>query len=100
MNATVERKWAARKINVGDYILPSNDQQTLWRLRAYDEDGSGPARGRYWELWRWAGDVSDEVAIADSIIERNWDRWELVASVIRTRADAIEEALRIGAGES
>ena len=35
-----ERKYQMTRISAGDYLLPSNDGKTLWRICAYEEDGS------------------------------------------------------------
>ena len=36
----MERKYVITKLREGDYLLPSNDAQTIWRLASHEEDGS------------------------------------------------------------
>lgn len=87
------------KVARGDYLLPSNDGATLWRIYSYTD---GPSCGldpevfpmdfTAWALRRWTGSggLQAPVDIED------WDRWEEVAVGLKTRAAAIAEALRIG----
>jgi hypothetical protein len=101
---TPERKWVLTKVGPGDYLLPSNDAQTLWRLRSYED---GPSHGldvnwsrdrTFWELWRWKGRIDEHEEIAESLDEGRWsDRWEHVESSLASRREAIDAALRLGA---
>lgn len=77
----VERRYALTKIAPGDYLLPSNDGGTLWRIRRYD-------RGR-WSLWQWLG----LIAPGERPDPDNESEWELSAGGLPTREAAIREAL-------
>ena len=95
--STMKRKYALIRIAKGDYLLPSNDAQTIWRIRRYvDGPSSGimdwPSDREVWGLWRWEGDLRQ----SDYVDTEDLERWELVGGALRTRADAIEEALRVG----
>jgi hypothetical protein len=90
----IERKYALTKVAAGDYLLPSNDAQTIWRLVRYED---GPSHGLadwprdrpVWAAYRWTGPLGAVDAGIDA-----WDRWELQESSCETRADAIQAALR------
>jgi len=43
---TTARKYVMTRIDKGDYLLPSNDGETLWRIRQYMD---GPS----WGLLDW-----------------------------------------------
>lgn len=97
MSATVERRYALTKVAAGDYLLPSSDARTLWRIRRYVDGPSAgitdwPRDREVWGVWRWLGEVAPgEFADPD-----DWDRWEHHAGLCATRADAIAEALAWG----
>ena len=91
MPATVERKYALTRIKAGDYLLPSNDGNTIWRIAKYVE---GPSTGiedwprdrDVWGVWRRTGsglyvDLND------------WDCFAFHGGMYNTRADAIAGAL-------
>jgi hypothetical protein len=95
--APAQRKYALIKVSRGDYLLPSNDGLTLWRIAQYTE---GPSTGLYdwptdrqvWGAWKWEGrmppgEFEDPVA---------WDQWSLWSGMCESRAEAIREALRLG----
>lgn len=97
------RKYAMTRISAGDYILPSNDGKTLWRIYQYDEDGSAevsgdgkrwrPLIGKFWGTAKYerpfhnAGERIDH----DFLDWSNWLVWE---TELLTRKAAIEAALR------
>jgi len=89
MPDTIERRYALTKVAPGDYLLPSNDGRTIWRIARYDERPNW----RLWGLWRWRNEGADVFAYIDTA---DWDRWEMVDARSETRAEAIREALRIG----
>lgn len=99
----MERKYVMTKIGAGDYLLPSNDEGTLWRLRTY-EDGRvnglerGPWCAEYWELRRWTGGgpLDGNVRMVASLVDDDFEPWEWVAGSFRKRSEAIEEAMRLG----
>lgn len=87
-----QRKYVMTKIGPGDYLLPSNDAETIYRIRRYED---GPSQGLDWErdkevwgVWRWLG-----LADAKGIDLDDQDRWEMVDANCRTRAEAVDEAL-------
>lgn len=97
---TIERKFALVRVEAGDYLLPSNDEQTIWRVARYWEDGSlewtdtqGRTRqviGWRWQIWRRP--MPDrERDLPDDFFE--WEDWTLAAGPFETRGDAIEDAL-------
>lgn len=48
--STTERKYAMTRIATGDYLLPSNDARTIWRIERYTD---GPSLGLDWpRVWR------------------------------------------------
>ena len=85
-----ERKYVLTRVKRGDYLLPSNDGQTIWRIATYTD---GPSNGldipkdrEFWGIWKWTGhglavDVED------------WDQWEMHGSTCETRREAIDGAL-------
>jgi hypothetical protein len=96
--ARVERKYALTRIKAGDYILPSNDGKTLWRICKYRD---GPSMGldpevfprdfERWQLRRWHRPVH-----SGSLVDiEDWDRWEHWDESYDTRQEAIDAALRI-----
>lgn len=101
--AVVERKYALTRIKAGDYLLPSNDGATLFRLATYEEDGSAeyvtrpgakarPLVGTFWAVYRRPMPPLDQ-ATADLL---EWsDAWEWIAGPLDTRQQAIDEALHV-----
>jgi hypothetical protein len=87
-----ERKYALTKIAKGDYLLPSNDGRTIWRLTVYED---GPSHGvemmprdrEFWGTWKWVG--MGTVVDPDDV--GSWEMWE---GSLPSRADAIKAALR------
>lgn len=95
-----ERKYALTRITAGDYLLPSNDRSTLWRIRRYTD---GPSLGleipkdrEFWGCWAWKGPVDGGVAIDPDA----WERWEMVCDFCDTRQQAINDALRLSEDEA
>lgn len=83
-----ERLYQMVRIRAGDYLLLSNDRRTLWRIYRYDEqDGAS-----WWACARWDG--TPEAALQADDLEHAWDRWETTEYYLKTRREAIEEALR------
>lgn len=81
------------RLSRGDYLLPSNDAQTLWRIATYEEiEGE-----MYWGLWRWDGGFPTGEQIAAALEEGWWtDRWEFWEGEHRSRGSAAEAALNRG----
>jgi len=103
----LERKYQMTRLRKGDYLLPSNDAETLWRIATYQEDGTatyqteftpgkGPSgreyvlRGTFWALYKRpmpkAGQLID--------LEAWGDEWEFWAGPLPTRDSAIRAAMR------
>jgi len=91
----IERRYRMTRVGRGDYLLPSNDGKTLWRLRRYVEDGSAtyddgtPVVGEFWATWKYRGPLTG--AYVDPF---QWDDWEMWDSGLRLRRQAIDAALR------
>lgn len=92
-----ERRYVITKLDAGDYLLPSNDGNVLWRIRQYED---GPSYGLedwptdkvLWGLWkctlpkaRW------ERGNVDPDDGDHWDFWE---GTYTTRKAAIDGALK------
>ena len=105
---SVERKYQLTRLGKGDYLLPSNDAQTLFRIHAYDEDGSAywvdadnkqhPIKGQRWAVWRHRLPLP-QVDLGQTLWEEeddpgSWNaHWVESSFGWNTRAQAIEEAL-------
>lgn len=99
------RRYALTKYADGDYLVPSNDGSTLWRVSRYDEGGTltetradgstRVVRGQFWQTWKWTGtpgDAESALARADSLFDFLTDgRWSNWSSLHRTRGDALED---------
>lgn len=92
-----ERKYALVRLKAGDYILPSNDGQTLWRIARYtDGPSSGldlPRDREFWGVWRWTGRVIE----GEYLDTEDWQSWEFFQGMYDARSEAIDAALRVGA---
>ena len=90
MAVKIERKYVLTKIAAGDYLLPSNDGKTIWRIMRY-EDGPSysldwPKDRMVWGAWSWRGDL-------DRVDPDAWDMWACGSQWCDTRQQAIDEAL-------
>lgn len=92
MTTTVQRNYAMTKVAVGDYLLPSNDGRTIWRLAVYQD---GPASGldvpterNFWGLWRWIGGP-------DGVDLEDWELWQMEVPALPTRGAAVAEVMRM-----
>lgn len=93
-----KRKYALSKVAAGDYVFPSNDGKTVWRIAKYED---GPSHGitdwdrdrEFWGVWRWAepftGNLRGYVDLED------WNRWEFCEGMHDTRGEAVDAALRM-----
>lgn len=108
----IERTYKLTRLGKGDYLLPSNDAQTLWRIASYEEDGSatyqkeftpgkGPSgreyvlRGTFWNLYRWDGGFPTPEQLAAAFEDSEWTRWDFWSGPHATRADAVKAALEV-----
>ena len=97
----VERKYVLTKVAAGDYLLPSNDGQTIFRLRRYED---GPSHGledwprdrEFWGVWKWTGLVTRYGPAPDP---DQWD-WEFQEGLMDKRGEAIDAAMRLGGGSA
>ena len=95
----IERKHALVRVKAGDYLLLSNDKRTLWRIAKYEEDGSAtyldapgkPITGERWGLWRYRKPLVDATNV--TIDPQEWDDFEMDECMLRSRREAIEDAL-------
>jgi hypothetical protein len=94
------RKYQMTRVRRGDYLLPSNDLTTLWRIYSYEEDGSatdGAGRqitGTFWGAAKWHRGMPTEHDIySEDFLEYWGDDWIHWAHGLRTRGEAIEAAL-------
>lgn len=95
----MERKYALTRLSKGDYLLPSNDAQTLWRVYTYEEDGSASfvirdgseqvIKGIFWALAKRPMPNPD---VPFDLEE--WEGWVPWADLFDSRKEAIEDALR------
>jgi len=96
-----DRKYQMTRLRRGDYLLPSNDAQTLWRIYTYEEEGSlieqspdGGERavtGMFWACARRRFPKPGEIIDLDGWSDDEWEFW---AGPLPTRQAAIDEALR------
>jgi hypothetical protein len=90
------RKYVLTKLGAGDYLLPSNDGRTLWRISKYEELGTG-ARGMFsehvWGIWKYDERVQKGVPVDTE----DWSRWQMVEGPHDTRAESIKRAMEIKA---
>lgn len=86
----IARRYALTKLAPGDYLLPSNDGQRLYRIARGAEPAGvlGEREVETWELFRYREPIS-----STSAVDTDWAAWDCVATAMRRRADAIDEAL-------
>lgn len=92
------RKYAYIKVDKGDYLLASNDRQTILRFASHDEDGSSTwggtdekIVGTYWDVFmRPASDYPAGGFMFDLDMEEwlDWNNWHMVYAMSRTRKEA------------
>jgi len=89
----VERIYALTRVTAGDYIVPSNDGRTLWRVYRYYEDGSAsygddtPLRGWFWSVASYAELFPVERLPLDFL---EWEHWETHETLLASRKDALD----------
>ena len=95
----IGRKFAMRRLKRGDYLLPSNDERTIWRIAKYTEEGSleralpngGYEKivGTFWGVWRYIG--------RGPVDPNEWNDFDMFDALLKSRAQAIETALKASA---
>lgn len=92
----MERKYAITKIEAGDYILPSNDAKTLWRIQKLGSVG-GSEDNVEWD-WSEAGwYVSKYNQYVDQTLQidvDDWSFWTDWSGPYATRAEAVKDVIR------
>jgi hypothetical protein len=81
----------------GDWLLPDNDEKTLWRLRLYGEETRRGTVQR-WGIWCWRFEIEEAPHRPPNVADE--DEWKHVRGSLKSRAEAIKAALKEGAGES
>lgn len=95
--SAVQRKYQMTRLRRGDYLLPSNDAQTLWRIHTYYENGSVEGlKGTFWAASKWDDAWPTIEALAETIEMNWWERWIFWSGPFNTRAEAIQDALSAG----
>jgi hypothetical protein len=102
-----ERKYQLTRIREGDYIVPSNDGETLWRISKYEETGLGEYLDAKWKprkIAGWFWQTAKFHMSVPAMQERfgddlpndflDWDRWEHWSSGFTRRKDAVEDVVR------
>ena len=96
-----ERRYALIRIAAGDYLLPSNDAQTLWHIYSFVDGyigGLDEPNRTYWGCARYPGTLEQ----AQAAVERDIDNygyiqhgdWREVETYQPTRKAAIDAALK------
>jgi hypothetical protein len=94
-----ERRYQMTRVGPGDYLLPSNDGKTIWRIARYHEGGTlerddgSKVIGDFWGVWRYAGRVPDLLNAAFSL-DLVWPEWEMWDSLLKTRREAVDVAVK------
>jgi len=101
------RVYAMTRLGDGDYLLPSNDARTLWRLYRYREDGSvtfdngRKLVGTFWAAAYYPGTLrqAHEGIVRDlsDYGHATYERWITHDSLLPSRQAAIEAAMKAGA---
>ena len=89
----VERKYQLTRIREGDYIVPSNSGETLWRITkavGVEREDEG------WHAYRYRLSIADlharyGDALPDEFID--WSEWDHWSGGFRTRRGAIEDVV-------
>ena len=96
--AVPERKYALHRIATGDYLLPSNDAKTVWRIAKYTEGPSSGVEGwtrdrEVWGCWKWHRPME----IGNAVDTGDWSGWEFWEGMCETRQEAVDAALKADA---
>jgi hypothetical protein len=96
-----ERKHKLRKIESGDYLLPDDYTQTLWRIHRYRGLSARGRRGMVeverWGIWRYREALDGKGAVQrlahPALVKEGWSSWERGKDGCSTRTEAIRAAL-------
>lgn len=101
-----ERRYQMIRLRAGDYLLPSNDLETMFRIASYQEHGDAEWRdeqgrwhkivGTYWSVYamRMAKlKALTENPVTDDEDVLDWNEWEHRSDGFGSRRAAIEDAL-------
>lgn len=89
------RKYAMTMIGPGDWLLPSNDAEMIWRISRYDDpEMTGQTTG--WQLHNMP------LLSFQRLLDRNWEdptdwaHWDYDSGGYRTRSEAVDAVNGIG----
>lgn len=92
-----DRTYALTKLAPGDYLMPSNDTRTLWRIARYTDGPSGgldwPRDREVWGIWKWPEPIRFDGTQA--IDCNGFEPWDFMEGLHETRAAAINSALEL-----
>lgn len=89
MAVKIERKYVLTKIAAGDYLLPSNDGDVLWRFVKNDGEFEG------WSIYRWDPEHNEKPLYELDTTHADpddWNQWQNYG-LAQSRQEAIEHAL-------
>jgi hypothetical protein len=95
-----ERRYSLTKLGPGDYLLPSNDGETLWRIATYTDGPSfglddWPRDRTFWGAWRYDGRMRWREGVDDPEALLDCNDWSgPVDTYLATRREAIAGALK------
>lgn len=105
------RKYRMTRITSGDYLLPSNDLRTLWRIFRYTEHGDASwvdsdgdehvIRGEWWACARYERRFHGKLDIVQDPDFFEWgSHWLHWSGPFATRQEAVDEAIRASEKEA
>ena len=87
-----DRRYRMMRIETGDYLLLSNDLQTLWRITVF-EDEEVTKGGGYRNITVWGLSSRPYPKPFDDVDLADWDGWHDYWYGHRTRKEAIHAAM-------
>lgn len=100
LSAAPDRKWRMTRLKAGDWLLPSNDRSTVFRISTYEDGESYGLEGvkdrTYWGVWHWPKPLKQLAASDPWGYDPfdDWDAWVQIGHSCATRQEAIDAALR------
>jgi hypothetical protein len=92
---TVERKFVLTRLEGGDYLLPGNSGETLWRIARGQEEAESGRMFSCWQVWRAPARIVQRMRAGTMGVEDlEWSEWECWESFCKTREEAVQSALR------